>query len=57
MKALKVVAGMSCLALLTACEDKQVVEVNNTPLVKAIEISVIDFSDKLYFPAVANAAE
>ncbi|MGB1974640.1 MAG: efflux RND transporter periplasmic adaptor subunit [Vibrio toranzoniae] len=57
MKTLKVAAGLSCLALLTACEDKQVTEVDNTPLVKAVEISVIDFSDKLYFPAVANAAE
>ena len=47
MKTLKVAAGLSCLALLTACEDKQAVEVNNTPWVKAIEISVIDFSDKL----------
>ncbi|MDN3699807.1 efflux RND transporter periplasmic adaptor subunit [Vibrio artabrorum] len=57
MKTLKVVVGLSCLALVTACEDKQVVVVDSTPLVKAIEISVIDFSDKLYFPAVANAAE
>ncbi|CAH7034511.1 Efflux transporter periplasmic adaptor subunit [Vibrio chagasii] len=57
MSAFKLATGLSCLALLTACGEKPQVEVDNTPLVKAIEISVLDFNDKLYFPAVANAAE
>ncbi len=57
MKIFKLATGLSCLALLTACEDKQVTEIDTTPLVKAIEITVLDFDNKLYFPAVANAAE
>ncbi|MFS1936392.1 efflux RND transporter periplasmic adaptor subunit [Vibrio splendidus] len=43
--------------MLTACKDKASTESDKLPLVKAIEISVLDFNDKLYFPAVANAAE
>ncbi|MFA0678741.1 biotin/lipoyl-binding protein, partial [Vibrio sp. 10N.222.51.A6] len=57
MKTVSKAIGLSCLAMLTACKDKGVTEVEKLPLVKAIEISVLDFNDKLYFPAVANAAE
>ncbi|MEZ8631143.1 efflux RND transporter periplasmic adaptor subunit [Vibrio lentus] len=57
MKTIQMALGLSCLALLTACKDKASTESDKLPLVKAIEISVLDFNDKLYFPAVANAAE
>ncbi|NOH98176.1 efflux RND transporter periplasmic adaptor subunit [Vibrio sp. 99-70-13A1] len=57
MKHFKTIACLSSLALLSACSDNSTESVVVTPKVKVIEIQKSDTHDKLYFPAVANAAE
>jgi len=57
MNNLKKVVGLSCIALLAGCERAVVTPETYVPLVGAMEVKVLDFHDKLYFPAVANAAE
>ncbi|MDN3613101.1 efflux RND transporter periplasmic adaptor subunit [Vibrio gallaecicus] len=57
MKHFKTIACLSSLAFLSACSDSRTESVVATPKVKAIEIQKSDKHDKLYFPAVANAAE
>ncbi|MGB1319927.1 MAG: efflux RND transporter periplasmic adaptor subunit [Vibrio gallaecicus] len=57
MKHFKTIACLSSLAFLSACSDSSTESVVATPKVKAIEIQKSDKHDKLYFPAVANAAE
>ncbi|UTT84522.1 efflux RND transporter periplasmic adaptor subunit [Vibrio pelagius] len=57
MKSMKSAIGLSCLALLVGCERPEVTSEINVPLVRTMEVQVLDFHDKLYFPAVANAAE
>ena len=57
MNHLKRVIGLSCLALLVGCERAEVTTEIKNPLIRSMEVKVLDFHDKLYFPAVANAAE
>ena len=57
MKNIKRAIGLSCIALLVGCERAEVKSEISAPLVRAMEVQVLDFHDKLYFPAVANAAE